>query len=246
MTDAAEPRYGDFAVAGTPWGLTLPRVPARPPPFVDARTMALSVLRAYVASLRFARPGNTQVLPNGDRKDDPPIPFTIPVERFHLDPPDDEVGLEFPCMTVASDEEQVHQPPGFVPYVDESTAELFGRGTVLLVKHEDIEMVRLEMWATTLPQRRAMVARMEGAFSPSEEHSGLRLRMLDYYGQTVMFTPQSTTRRDLDAVRGRRMAAMRLEMRHRVVELVDYATMQPVAVLDPIGPQVVTEVERDP
>jgi hypothetical protein len=221
---------GAHQVLGNPWGETYPPSPELPLPAVDPRTYALEVLRAYVAGLTFYRPGAAPGPGAGPSAQ--PVPFRVPPEQFHVEPPDAEQDLVFPSMVVTSQGEEKYDSPGLTSDVEEQSADVYGRGTVLQVQYEHQEEIVLEMWAASKPERRALLAGMQVSLSPTEQLYGLRLRMRGYYDQTVCFTALAASRRDQDAVRGRRVAAMRIEMRFNVVRLVSYerAKQAPVAV----------------
>lgn len=224
---------GAFEVLGEPFGNVFPRRLAHPLPAVDPRTIALSCLGAYVAGLTFRRPGAV---------DGPSLEFSIPAERFLIEQPDHEHEVQFPSMVCVATEEEQYDCPGLVSQLDEGSADLFGRGSVLQVQYEQLEFFRLEMWAASLPERRSMIAGMQTSLCPTEQMYGLRLKMGAYYGETVCFTPWALQRRDLDAIRGRRVAAMRIEMRFNVVRLVNVERLQPPQNVVVAGPMLPSDV----
>lgn len=205
---------------GDPWGRVFPKRPPVPAATqeVDGRTVALRILRDYVTALVF-------YLPNA--KGLPPIPFQMLPENFHLEwqrgMPD---SLKFPSCVVEGSRSD-YDAIGLVAYVEESTRDVYAPGTVLQWQAEYIETINLELWASEEPSLRSMLAGIETAISPTEQMSGLRFRMPDYFNELVCFTlNRRENYGESDASKGRRRAQVELEMRFNIVALVDYVQLQ--------------------
>jgi len=204
-------------LTGTPFGAVQPPRPALPLPAVDGRTIALRILRDYISELTFTRPGSGAAR----------IQYRIPVEHIHIEQPGSE-DLRFPSIVVRPGEGN-YDAIGLVAYVDEATADLYGKGTVVQEQSEYREVITLELWAEEPPQRASMVAGLEQALVPTEQLYGLRFRMPDYYDRTVCFSLWSGSRPDDPmAAQRRRWAMLQIEMRFNVCALVYCETMMPV------------------
>ena len=217
-------------VKGRLYGTVYP--PKKNPPglAVDGRTIALRTLARYIAALTFWRPGDT--------RGSPPIPFTIPIERFFIEMPDDKQSMGFPCITVVHNTAQ-YKVIGLTPYVEEDSLDQWGPGTVVQWQDEYVEDIQLEVWCNMKAERRAILAGIETALSPTEQQAGLRFHMPDYYDEIVCF--MLSTRRlvdNPDSLRKRRSATLGINMRFTVVALVNAVTMQPVMRLGDLGPGV--------
>lgn len=228
MTAAPDER-GRFEVDGYPFGNVYPSREAAHLPAVDPRTIALTCLRAYIAGLTFRRPGPVGAAP---------IPFRISKRQIHIEQPDHEQDLIMPCIVFGEEGGSDFDCPGLVSQINEGSADQFGRGSALQVQYEQLEFFPMEVWAASKPERRAIVAGLQESFVPSEQMYGLRLKMLAYYGETVCFTLWKVQRPDLDAVRGRRRAVFRVEMRFNVVKLVNVERMQEPTIVVEAGPQL--------
>lgn len=204
---------------GTPFGQVWPPRPAPPPLAIDGRTAALRVLRKYVTNLTFYR---------ADGLGKPPIPFQIAPENFHIEQPDYGRDLVFPSAVVIQSRAR-YDVVGLNSYVEEYTRDVYGQGTVLQVQAEYYELINLELWASKKAERRAMLAGLETAMSPTEQMSGLRFRMPEYYNGLVCF---SLERRELMETTmsslNRRTAQLELTMRFNILTLVNYTTLRPV------------------
>jgi hypothetical protein len=213
-------------IFGDPWGAVWP--PRAPVPAslqtVDGRTVALRVLRDYVCALVF-------YLPNAEGK--APIPFQILPENFHLEWQRDLVGSFKLPMCVVEGSRADYDAIGLVSYIEEATRDKYAPGTVLQWQAEYVETINLEIWASEEPALRSILAGIETAISPTEQMSGLRFRMPDYYNELVCFTlNRRENYGESDAAKGRRRAQVELEMRFNVVALVDALPLQPQANVD--------------
>lgn len=221
-------------IIGTPWGTVRP---SRANPFplaVDGRTAALRILRRYVASLVFFRPGSYDAL---TEKEGEPIPFKIPIEDILIEWPDYEVELKFPSVVFLGLGPGSYETIGLTSYIDEETLNKYGENTVLQWQYEYVETFAMDVWCTLRAERRSIRAGLDVALTPTEQMSGIRFRMPEYYDQPVVFALQDA---DLiegeDSGRDRRVLRMRIEMRYTVVA--------PVQV-NPLDVFLKTEVDVD-
>ncbi len=188
----------------------------------DGRTIALRTLAQYIAALNFYLPGPAAGGPN--------IKFNIPVENFFIEWPDAKQSMPFPSIAVVHDTAN-YDVIGLVSYVEEDSLNVFAPNTVVQWQSEYIENIQLEVWCTEKAERRAILSGIETAMSPTEQMSGVRFRMPNYYNQLVCFTLNN--RKLIDDPRsagGRRSATLGIEMRFNVVALVQATTMKPYIV----------------
>lgn len=203
---------------GSPFGEVFPPKPNPQPLSVDGRTVALRILREYICNLVFFLPGTVG---------GPPKRFQMKPENFHIEWPDNEDDLRMPGAVIIPSRAN-YDVIGLVSYVEESTRDVYAPGTVLQWQGEYVETVQLELQASTRPERRSMLAGIETALSPTEQMSGLRFRMPDYFGELVCFTLND--RENLDdpfSARYRRKSQLGIEMRFNVVALVNYLGLDP-------------------
>lgn len=191
--------------------------------FGSARKAALDVLRLYIAELTFYR--------EGDKEDDEPIPFTVPLTNVFVEQPDNDVDMALPSIVFVQEGTEEYQSQGFVPVLDLSSRDRYGVGTALEVEHEHVESIGIEVWTSKKPERNAIVAGLQAAFVPSDEFYGVRFRLSDYFDRVAIFTPESSQRLDDQVVRGRRVARMRVELRVESVRLVPVERLIPVVSL---------------
>jgi len=205
---------------GDPWGRVFPRRPPVPAATqqVDGRTVALRILRDYVCALVFYLPMEEGC---------PPKPFQLLPENFHLEW---QRGLadnmKFPSCVIEGSRAE-YDSIGLVSYIEESTRDVYAPNTVLQWQAEYIETINLELWASEEPALRSMLAGIETAISPTEQMSGLRFRMPDYFDELVCFTlNRRENYGESDASKGRRRAQVELEMRFNIVALIDTVQLQ--------------------
>lgn len=212
---------------GVPWGEVFPSKANPPPLAIDGRTAALRVLRDYTCALQFYRENAPGL---------PPIPFKVDPANFHIEWPSATQAILFPAIAVYTARAD-YNVIGLVSYVEEDTRDVFAPGTVVQWQAEYVETINLEVWAETKGQRRGLLAALETAFSPTEQMSGLRFDMPEYYNEKVCFT---LMRRELmdsgDSGRNRRTAQLEIEMRFNIIALVNYV---------PLIPQVAINVDVD-
>lgn len=209
---------------GSPFGEVFPRKPNPPPKSVDGRTVALRILREYLSALVFYRPGTVD--PRTDVQGDA-IPFQIAEDHIHIEMPDNEVALsKYPAIALLSNGEAEYDMIGLTAYVEESTRDRYGFGTVVQWQQEFIEEIAVEIWASSKPERRSILAGLENALVPTEQMYGVRFRMPEYFDQLVCFTPLSRTLvENEDGARNRRTARIIVQMRFNQVALVNYAAL---------------------
>jgi hypothetical protein len=212
---------------GTPFGEVFP--PKANPNFlaIDGRTAALHVLRDYVCALTFFRSG-------GQGK--PAIPFSIDPGNFYIEWPDSSEDMTFPSIAIVHSRAD-YDVIGLTSYIEEDTRDVFAPGTVLQWQSEYTETINLELWVAKQSERRGLLGALETAFTPTEQMSGLRFAMPEYYGELVCFT---LNRREVmdepDSARNRRRAQLEMEMRFNIVALVNYV---------PLTPTIQTKVDYD-
>ena len=208
---------------GSPFGEVFP--PKASVPFlpIDGRTAALHVLREYVANLQFFRYAG----PNAPAK-----PFSILPANFHIEEEDYVVDQVYPSCAIIADRAD-YDVIGLVSYIEEETRDLYAQGTVLQWQAEYVETINLEIHASKKSERRAMLAGLETAFSPTEQYSGLRFQMPEYYDELVCFTLMRREVMDTpDSARNRRIAQLEMQMRFNIVALVNYITAIPVVTVN--------------
>jgi hypothetical protein len=214
---------------GVPWGEVFPPRAPPPPLSIDGRTAALHILREYVTNLTFYRFMGKGLSPK---------PFQIPPEHFHIEWPDSTEDMVLPSVAIVHSRAD-YDVIGLVSYVEENTRDVYAPGTVLQWQAEYVETIQLEIWCSKMSERRAILAGLEVSFSPTEQMSGVRFMMPEYFNELVCFTMM---RREImdepDSAKNRRKAQLELEMRFNIVTLVNYNTFQPVV-------KVNTDVDQD-
>jgi hypothetical protein len=216
---------------GTPWGEVYPPKAAPPASLlsIDGRTAALHILRDYVTNLTFYRFMGANV---------PPKPFQIPPSHFYIEWPDSTEDMVLPSMAIVHSRAD-YDVIGLVSYVEENTRDVYAPGTVLQWQAEYVETINLEIWTSKQSERRAIMAGLEVSFSPTEQMSGVRFMMPEYFNELVCFTMM---RREImdepDSAKNRRKAQLELQMRFNIVTLVNYNEFAPVV-------KVNTDVDMD-
>lgn len=210
-------------IFGTPWGTVFPNRANPAPLAYDGRSVALGTLKKYLAEITFRRPGGRTAagVPL------PPIDFRIPAKDIQIGWPDSEKEQNFPSMTF------LHSPAsyamiGLAGYIDETTKDQFGVGTVVQWMSEHQETFQIEVWANKRAELRSILAGIETSLSPTEQMYGIRFIMPDYFNQLVRFTPIKRQEFDeQDSARNRRRARIDIEMAFHVVTLVNYSLVRP-------------------
>lgn len=211
----------------TPWGEVWPPKPNPPFPSVDGRTVALNTLALYIAGLTFYLPGAVG---------GPPTPFQIPLKNIYVEWPDYTEEMAWPAIAVVHSRAD-YNVIGLVAYLEEDSRDVFAPGTVVQWQAEYTETINLEIWTAKKAERRSIVAGIETAITPTEQMSGVRFIMPDYYNELVCFT---LNRREVmdepDSARNRRRAQLEIEMRFNIVALVNYL---------PINANVLVQTDTD-
>ena len=206
-------------VQGTPWGETFPPRSPPPPIAIDGRTAALHVLRDYVCALNFYRYMGAGRMP---------AKFNVTPDNFYIEWPDSTEDMVTPSIAIVHDRAD-YDVIGLVSYIEENTHDVYAPGTVLQWQAEYVETINLEIWASKQAERRAILAGLEISFSPTEQMSGVRFIMPEYFNELVCFT---LMRREImdepDSARNRRKAQIELQMRFNIVTLVNVNPLQPV------------------
>ncbi len=220
MPERLSPDVREF-LWNDPFGLDVyPRRNNPPSPTRDGRSVALILLKRYLADLTFNRPGACE--------EDDPIRFQIPESHIHVEWPAPEVELKLPAIALLAQAPGSYESRGMTTYVDESTHDVFAPKTVVNIMGEYVEQFVLEIWSETKAHRRSMLVGIEQALSPFQQMAGLRFVMKDYFGQFACLSLQSREIvDDEDAVRIRRRARMVIELRFNVVSLVNVETLTP-------------------
>ena len=208
-------------IIGNPFGAVFPpsSVDIAKLPKEDGRTHALRVLALYISELTFYRPGDV---------DGEPLPFRIPLERIHIEAPDNDVDMVLPCIVFSQEADEEYEQIGLTINLDESTIDKYAPRTVLQIQYDQTETFVIEVWSSKKPERRAIIAGLQTALTPTEYMYGIRFRMPDYFDQPVVFTPVKHRRPDDQAIKGRRIGKLSVEMRFEVVCLVNYVPLLPV------------------
>lgn len=209
-----------------PFGEVWPPRNQPPPQTVDGRTVALRILKKYIAELTFYRPGGKDQ--NGNPCD--PIPFKILPENIHIEWPDNPVDLQtsFPSIVFLSQSAADYASIGLATNYDEESADRYAPGTMVQIQSEFTETFALEIWADSKPQRRSILAGLETSLTPFETMYGIRFRMPDYYDQLVCFSLGQRQLVDDDlGTKNRRRAQLLIEMRFNVVALVNVNRLEP-------------------
>jgi hypothetical protein len=176
-------------------------------------------MREYVCALTFLKANQPGL---------PPIPFQIRRENFHIEWPDNETKLVDPSVVIMPSRAD-YDVIGMTSYLEEETRDVYGAGTVIQWQDEYVETVNLEIRASSRAERRAIMAGLETAFTPTEQMSGVRFKMPDYFGQLVCFVLNRREIMDDDAsAKNRRRAQLEIQMRFNVVALVNYVSLQPI------------------
>lgn len=192
-------------------------------PNIFGRSQALGALGAYIEGLTFYRSG-------GDGK--PEIPFAV---KFFKEWPDAEVELKLPAIGILSQRYELLSS-NLIPTYDETTIDVFGKGTVLRKAGlEWKEVLQLELRAAGPggAERGAVLGGLIPALNPHEGRGGVVMRLPRYYNQTVRFASMAGQVMENEAEKGRRNALVDVEMTFEVVSLVRYTGMRtPIVVVD--------------
>ncbi len=202
---------------GNPFGQVFPPKPNPANLAFDGRTAALRTLRKYITNLDFY-----QQMPPGQRSKK----FSIEPENFHIEEPDHVTDTLLPSIVVIPSRAE-YESCGLVAYIEEDSRDVFKQGTVIQWQSSCVEKIQLEVWASSKALRRGICAGIETAMSPTEQMSGLRFRMPDYFDQLVNFSlNKREIMQDSDSLKNRRKAQFEIEFVYNVVALVNYASLE--------------------
>lgn len=209
---------------GQPFGDVQPPRPDPVPPAFDGRTAALKVLQLYLSELTFYRAGEVG---------GPLVAFQVPRAQIKIEPADDADDGQMPALAFVPGD-GASEALGLGAYVEETSKDVYGPGTVVQWQSEYAETFTIEVTARSRAERRALVAGIVRAMSPTEFMYGVRFIMPDYFNQLVVFTIQRRTlSRDFaTTVKRRYLAEVQVEMRLTEVALQNYVDVQPTLAVD--------------
>lgn len=200
----------------SPFGDVFPAKANPPPLAVDGRTVALRLFKQYICSLDFYRE-----MAKGQK----PQHFRIDPQNFEIEWADEVKDLNTPGCVVL-DQPATYEVIGLTSYVEEDSINKYAFGTVVQWQSEYTETFLLEIHASKKPERRSLLAGIEVMLSPTEQMYGLRLRMADYFDQTVCFTlSKRRLNEDNMSSLNRRKATIEIEMRFNLVALVNATSL---------------------
>lgn len=199
------------------WYLSPPPVPQPPLPQEDARTYALRAFGKWIGSLVFRRR-----MADGAPAD----PFVITKDRFFIEQPDNVENMQMPCIAVLPGRGQ-YETRSMGP-VEPDDSLVGPDGTSLLVPWDYVETLTVEVWASKIPERRALVAGIELAIGLYEGSTDLRLVLTDYWGMVASFSlMEREIIDDVETPRGRRRAHFMIQLRVPVVGAARFAWLDP-------------------
>ncbi len=217
---------------GNPFGEVYPPRDNPPPPVADGRTEALRILKKYFQELTFYRAGGQDAA----GIELPPIAFKIPERDLHIEWPDGPEDVHLPAVAFLSEDRADYDSIGLTSYVDEATRDVYAPNTVIIQMAEYQENFVVELWTATKAERRAILSGLEVAFFPLQQMAGIRFQMPAYFGQLVCFQLQDREMIEDDlAIRNRRRAKLRVEMRFNVVALVNATDFTAIVTADVDG-----------
>lgn len=213
---------------GNPFGEVYPPRDNPAPPVADGRTTALRILKKYFQELTFYRAGGKDAAGH----ELPPIAFQFPERDIHVEWPDDAENIHLPAVAFLSEDRAEYDSIGLTSYVDEATRDVYGPGTIIIQMAEYQEKFVVEIWTATKAERRAILSGLEIAFFPLQQMAGIRFQMSDYFGQLVCFSLEDREMVEDDlAIRNRRRARLRVEMRFNIVALVNAVDFSPTVAI---------------
>lgn len=200
-----------------------PRDDPQQPPH-DGRTAALKVLRLYFTELAFFRAGDAG---------GPPIRFQIPRANIKIEPAESVDDAQMPAVTFVPGDGG-SSSLGCGAYVEETSRDVYGPGTVVQWMSEYKEKFVIEIVAPTISMRRGIVAGIVKALSPTEFMYGIRFKMPEYFEQLVCFTiDRRTLSKDYGSnVKRRFIAEITVEMTLTEVAVVNYVETSMSAQID--------------
>jgi hypothetical protein len=212
MPERLSPKIRSLLV-GDPWGELHPPRDNPPPLSEDGRTVALRIFKLYLSELVFYRRMGEGVAPSR---------FQIPEKDIHIEWPDYEADMVFPSIVLQAIGPATYNPIGLGGYIEEKSLHVYAPGTAVQWQNEYTETFAIDIYASKKSERRAIIAALIPALSPTEQMYGIRFHMPDYYEQLVCFSLEDREIfEDADAARNRRRARVRVEMRYNDVALVN-------------------------
>jgi hypothetical protein len=178
-----------------------------------------------VSELTFHLPAGDRVSATepGQTKD-----LKICEDSFFIEAADSVDSAKLPAIAIIPSK-GTYNSIGLTSYLDETTRDRYGKGSVIQWQSEYQEFFTLQIWAANKPMRRALIAGLETSLTPTEYMYGIRFRMPDYWDEMVCFTLGSRTNIDDDlSMKGKWRANLEIEMRFNVVSLVNYEPVQPI------------------
>lgn len=209
-------------IQGIPFGDVYPAQEAFEFPERDGKQAALRVLALYLSELTFRRPGNVGK---------PGIKLRVPLERIVVE--QTARPTEMPSIVILGEDEGDYLAVGLSTFLEESSRDVHGKGTVLQVQSEYQEKVVVEVWASTKAERTGIMSGIESALVPTEQMYGIRFRVPEYFGQTACFTLLKSRRpASPDNSSGIWWGSFDVEVRFDVVRLVRYVEVKPTFSLE--------------
>lgn len=209
---------------GVPFGEVEPPMPLRPLADIDPRTHALERFREYITLLDFSRTGP---------KDMPAIVYRLPKTSVHIEQPDEPDNLTMPAIAFLPGDGTFETFGLGPPKMLEDTADVYGLGLVLVVKHDLVEDFIIEVWGATRAERRSLVAGLTEALTAIDESYSTRLTLPAYFDQVAEFTLNGVRYiDDPDVIRGRRRAHVKVNLRVPEVQLVAYRPMEAQVIVE--------------
>jgi len=194
-----------------------------PLPSYDGRTAALERLRLFCSLLRFRR---------RSAKGEQAIEFRVRFEDVLTEWPDNEHELHLPAIafTPGIQTQESYLGP---PIVDETSIDVFGKGTALQRLADTVEPFMVEVWGASKAERQALVVGLKVALRGGEDSYALRLSLPNYYNLVASFSLDEVQNYDdADIVRNRRRAGLRVTMTVPEVRLVSYPALRPLVEVD--------------
>ena len=187
-------------------------------PTLDARTAGLLRLKLYFSLLRFFRAGD---------RGGPPEEFRVPIANILEEWPDAEKDLKLPAISFIA-------APGLHtaialggPVLCEDSVGIFGPNTALEQTALYQEQFVIETWASVKSERRALVAGLQLAMWSSPDSYAIRMKLPDYYRQIATYVLDETLYvDDIDVIKGRRRAQLKVTMTIPEVRLVHYPSLR--------------------
>lgn len=204
---------------GTTHGTVFPAGNGPILPDLGAREVGLDRLRTWIAGLEFRR-----TMAVGQE----PQRWRLPAERIHVHWPDDPEEALMPAVAFLPGD-TLHEPFGLGPAsMIEESADVYGRGTALVLLADYVERITIEVWAAHHAARRSVVAGIQTAMMLGDASAALRLALPGYFDQVATYALVDGPGyfEETDAVRGRRRAQILIEMRVPELVLVDAKRLQ--------------------